>query len=259
MDRMERVERIVLYTLVLGLAIVVGYLALERGRESGQSGYDKHQWDHIAAKLGTAVAEAVDQSFNQEGVVDEVADRVADTVTSKLLAARMATDGQGQVHADSSAVAADRGHPPPMTVNSRFTFLYENARLNEDGRITGQSVGVKPATRHRKRLELLTTAFRPCHRADAPVELTVTGYSSTAEFRVQPSGEPMPESDELNRKTANLRAQTVGDYLRNQGFSVDTIQWPPERDLDRPYLDQQALNRTVFVDIQTAGACEFAR
>ena len=75
----------------------------------------------------------------------------------------------------------------------------------------------------------------------------------------------MPESDELNLTTANLRAQIIGDYLQTQGFNVETKQWS-ELDLERPYLDddqlgpdQQALNRTVFVDLKSAGACELAR
>ena len=65
---------------------------------------------------------------------------------------------------------------------------------------------------------------------------------------------------------ANLRAKIVGDYLLNEGFKVEIKEWLSENDLQRPYLDdvqpgmdQQALNRTVFVELKSAGACDLAR
>lgn len=150
---------------------------------------------------------------------------------------------------------------PSPEVELRYTLLYENARLIEE-EVTTDSVGVKLAPRHTKRLELLTNALKPCHRADAPVVFHVTGYSSTAEFTSEPSGERLRNSDKLNLQTANLRAEIVGNFLKNKGFKVKTKEWRAD-DMRRPYRDnaqqgvaQQGLNRTVFLDLESAGACD---
>lgn len=217
-----------------------------------------------------AVAKAIESSLaGLEG-------RVADSVSNKLLAkgCQLAKNGDECVQVATppcpTPETTDAGDcddlPPLIDVESRFTFLYENARLNEHREVTKDSFGIKLAHRHVRRLDLLTSAFRPCHRADQPVKFRVTGYSSTAEFRSQPGGKPLPNSDALNLETANLRAQVVGDHLERQGFQVDTEQWPLGHDLERPYLDdvqpgmdQQALNRTVFIELESAGACDLSR
>lgn len=243
-------------------------------------GFEQGVVDDIASRVealisahGNETATALDglDAAVSKKIEGGLAERVAEVVFDKLLAegCQLTTDGecvtpQPPCPTPLDAEACDDS-PPSITVNSRFTFLYENARLDADRKVTEDSLGVKLAARHRKRLDLLTNAFLPCSRANHPVKFRVTGYSSTAEFRVRPSGEPMTDSDDLNRETANLRAQIVGDYLRNQGFEVETKQWP-EHDLQRPYLDdaqpgmdQQALNRTVFIDLTSAGACDLAR
>ena len=187
--------------------------------------------------------------------------RIADAVAEKFVAAGCTPTSPGECP-PTPCPPDDCSHPRPLKVESRHTLLYENARLIDD-EVTVESFGVKLAQRHVKRLELLTNALQPCHQSDAPVVFNVTGYSSTAEFRSEPGGEPMPNSDRLNRDTANLRAQIVGDYLESQRFSVKTTQWSPDHDMQRPYRDdaqpgmaQQALNRTVFLDLESAGACE---
>ena len=309
MDRRDRVERPVLYLLVLVLATAVGYLVLTR--ESGRKQDDLDLEPIIAAigdaldRLGPTVADAMDPSLDEfkQDVARDVADRVeellshqteavpspinaavartdegssgalegriADAVANKLLAAGCTLTGTDECDecppTPCPPVAVDYDDPRSIKLNSRFTFFFENARLNEDRQVTADSFGVKPAARHLKRLELLSNAFQPCHRADAPVEFAVTGFASTAEFRVQPTGEPMSESDELNLMTANLRAQNIGEYLQSRGFNVQTKQWS-ENDLQRPYLDdgqsgvdQQAVNRTVFIDLKSAGACDLTR
>ena len=209
-----------------------------------------------------------------EKIEDGLAERIAEAVSGKLLAegCRLTTEGEcppprPPCPTPPDAEACDEP-PPPITVNSRFTFLYENARLDAAQKVTEDSLGVKLAARHHKRLELLTNAFMPCNQADHPVKFRVTGYSSSAEFRVRPSGESMDDSDDLNRRTANLRAKIVGDYLHARGFEVDTKEWPkhdrqrPQRpylDDAQPGMDQQALNRTVFIELTSAGACDLAR
>ena len=244
--------------------------------------------DDVASRVGMLVAahgdettvalNGIDASVNK--TIDEslagLEERVASAVSKSLLAEGCALRKEGE-----DCIGAVTPQPPPcptpeavvcgdgqpaITVNSKFTFFYENARLNANGDVVESSLGIALAPRHDRRLELLTNAFQPCNRAGAAVEFRVTGYSSTADFRVQPDGTPMSNSDELNRKTANLRARIVGSYLRSQGFEVETKQWPSQHDLQRPYLDdaqpgmdQQALNRTVFIELRSAGACNLSQ
>ena len=269
----HRIERITLYLVVLALAIAVGWLAFKVN--SAEVPGEVPAGPVVAAELpGDCVDceeleqrfEAVDNALggldqtvsNAVRSLDGLEGRVADAISRKLLA-----EGCQVTKAPEECVDAVPPPMPPITVNSKFTFLYENARLNEEGEVAKNSVGVKLAPRHLKRLELLTNALRPCHGADAPVEFEVAGYSSTAEFLVQPDGSPMDRSDELNIKTANLRAEIVVDYLKERGFQVNPIQWQSGRDLERPYVDdaqpgvaQQALNRTVLIELKSAGACD---
>ena len=267
----HRIERITLYLVVLALAIAVGWLAFKVN--SAEVPAEVPAGPVVVGPPGDCVdCEELEQRFeavdNALGGLDQtVSDavrsleglegRVADAVSSKLLA-----EGCQVTKAPEECVGAVPPPMPPITVSSKFTFLYENARLNEEGEVAKNSVGVKLAPRHLKRLELLTNALRPCHGADAPVEFEVAGYSSTAEFLVQPDGSPMDRSDELNIKTANLRAQIVGEYLKER-FAVTTKEWPGDRDLERPYVDnaqpgvaQQALNRTVLIELKSAGTCD---
>ncbi len=259
-DRLERIERPVLYLLVLVLATVAGYLALkpESGGKQGEQEASVAVTDDAPDDLGPTVAAAVD-----EDSFVGLEKRIADAVANKLLAVGYTPTGAGECAETPCPRAVVVGSDDsPITLVSRFILFYENARLNEDRQVTADSFGVKPVRRY---LELLAKAFQPCHRADAPVEFAVTGYSSTAEFRVQTTGDTVPESNKLNLTTANLRAQIIGDYLQDQGFKVETKQWS-EHDLQRPYpddvqpsVDQQALNRAVFIDLKSAGACELVR
>ena len=150
---------------------------------------------------------------------------------------------------------------PPAA--STFTLFYENARLNEEQKVTEESVGVKLAPRHIKRLDFIADAFGGCHRKDAPVLFHVTGFSSTAEFLTEPEDKRLPDSDNLNLDTANLRAKIVRHYLENEGFQVTDEEWKSFESLRRPYseisppgTDRQALNRSVFIELVGAGVCD---
>ena len=260
-DRLERIERPVLYLLVLVLAAALGYFALkpESGGKKDEQEPSVAATDDAPDDLGPTVADAADQD-NVVGLEE----RIADAAANKLLTVGYTPTGAGECAETPCprAVVVDSDDSPSITLNSRFIFFYENARLNDDRQVTADSFGVKPARRY---LELLANAFQPCHRADTPVEFAVAGYSSVAEFRVQTTGETVPESNELNLNAANLRAQIIGDYLQDQGFRVETKQWS-ENDLQRPYpddvqsrVDPQALNRAVFIDLKSAGACDLVR
>ena len=278
-----QVERIVLYMVVLALAVAVGYLAykinggdcascgeLDRRLTEIETTMDSLEKNVDAVKEIASGVDALISAHNDQtestlkdinaAVASKIADglagleeRIANAVVNKLPAGCPTPKPGGECDRSESL--------PPAT--SKFTLLYENARLTENSEITEDSFGVKLEPWHLKHLELLTKAFVPCHRSDDPVEFRVTGYASSAEFRFQPSGDPMPNSDELNRKTANLRAQIVGDHLRNHGFNVATKQWASTEHLQRPYLDdappetdQQALNRTVLIRPAKAGTCD---
>ena len=267
-----RMERITLYLVVLALAVAVGWLAfkIKSPKDSADPAdpvvveppgdcVDCEELEQRFEAVDNALG-GLDQTVSAAvGSLEGLEGRVADAVSRKLLA-----EGCQVTKAPDDCVAVvPPPMPTPITVNSKFTFFYENARLNEEGEVARNSVGVKLAPRHLKRLELLTNAFEPCHRADAPVEFEVAGYSSTAEFRTRPDGSPMDKSDELNLQTANLRAEIVGEYLKGQRFAVTTKEWPGDRDLERPYVDnaqpgvaQQALNRTVLIELKSAGTCD---
>ena len=310
-DRSNRIERAVLYFVVLVLAIAVGVLAFVRVLngpvddcvgckdltarldaidaaiggvgETFTNALDDFKQGvgrEVEARVGALIAAHSEETTTALGgvnatVAKTIADslaglegRVADAVSDRLLAAGCTLGSTAECPVPPPCPPVDDcdDGPPTMKVESRFTFLYENARLNEDRKVTRESVGVKLAPRHLKRLELLTGALRPCHRPDDPVKFAVAGYSSTAEFRTRPDGGRMSDSDGLNLLTANLRAQIVVDYLRAQDFDVATEEWRSTRDMRRPYLDdgqegtaQQALNRTVFVELKSAGACNLGR
>lgn len=209
--------------------------------------------------INVAVAKTIQDSLaGLEG-------RIVDALSNKLLAAGCtltSSDECPPIPCPPPAGDDCPAPPPPLEVKPRYTLLYENARLDEDGKVTAQSLGVKLERRHLERLKLLTAAFKDCNHADAPVEFNVTGFSSTAEFRFQPSGGTMPDSTHLNLEAANLRGQLVGAYLKNeQGFVVHWERWSSVGDMPRPYqgVEQQALNRTVFIDLKSAGACDFPR
>ena len=245
--------------------------------------------DHLTAQI-TQVKDEIRLRFNavdatlasladsmvgfKDGVVDDVTTRMGNLISTHDAKTATTLNGIKNLLAGCTLTSSDEcpptpcpptggdcpAPPPPLEVKPRYTLLYENARLDEDGKVTDQSFGVKLESRHLQRLKLLTAAFEDCNHADAPVELNVKGFSSTAEFRFQPSGGTMPDSIHLNLETANLRGQLVGAYLKNeQGFVVHWERWSSEADMPRPYqgVEQQALNRTVFIDLKSAGACDF--
>lgn len=301
-----QIERIVLYMVVLALAVAVGYLASKVsagtddcadcdldplvGRVDGLGDRIDDVVDKVASGVDASISAHHDQTESTlagitttasaiKGGLDGLEGRIADAVIKELPAVACPPTNEGDECIPATppepcpppdvAERIDCGDPPPsITVKSKFTLLYENARLNDDRDITEDSFGVKLARRHLKRLDVLANAFGPCNRPNDTVEFHVTGYSSTAEFRFQPSGRRLSNSDELNLKTANLRAQIVGAYLKSKGkgFTVRTVRWPQGHDLQRPYLDdvrpgidQQALNRTVMIELVSAGACDLSR
>lgn len=255
---MRNFERTLLYAAVLLLAVAVGYLAWTISRVPPPLRADHSEINAQLTKLAEDLAsQHADIGKHMDGLLDRIASIVRESVEDICDAPQCC----GQ--------ACRRPLPPPSVV-SNFTLLYENARLNDDEDITADSVGVRLAP-HEQRLEKIANAFAACQRETASaVEFKVTGYSSTAKFRREgPNGEVgeiIDGSDKLNLKTANLRGEVVATYLREKGFEVENKPWDSFEDLIRPYLDdsqpgtdQQALNRTVFIQVLHAGACDLSR
>ena len=283
---MKKGERYVVYAVVLFLALTVGFLAwrLEEGvkvRDLDTSRWDdlvmalvgsvEDKLDSLEGRLADTVTDswadqaAVSPQAVSEAIVDAIDrqlagidERVADAVYDKLQ--RGGICGAAAEEDDGCNVP-----PPAPPVGKNFTFLFDNAHLDPNRRITKDNKGVRLDSHHVARLNLIAKAFLACQRADDPVSFHVAGYSSTAAFRVETEtgSEELPNSDDLNLKTANLRMANVGNYLESKGFDVDAQFWDSIAALRRPYIDdfepgvdQQALNRTVFLQITNAGRCD---
>lgn len=165
------------------------------------------------------------------------------------------TDGTGEMQ---------RG-PLALLVKSNFTLLFENARLDEIGDVSERSAGIRLTPAHQRRLDAIVRAFRPCNTGRR-VEFKIHGFSSTAEFQARSAEgeEPLRETDNLNLETAKLRAKVVADYLSEREFTAEPVEISPDLDaMARPYVDdavsgetdQEGLNRSVFIEVVSAGAC----
>ena len=262
-DKWSRgLERVVLWAVVVALAFSVLYLVLTTDcRWKDGCGETTEGESAFVQDINGAVNQLREMLPHMAKSQADILERIAPDVADKVYA-RLRQEGLAFPPPEVARAVA------PASVVAHFTFLYENARLNEAQQITGESVGVRLAPRHKRRLDLLEHAFRPCQRVGEGVAFVVTGYSSTAEFLVEtPAGDrrPLPESDELNLATANLRAEVVADRLQQAGFEATPTKWTSFEALQRPYLDdsepgdQQALNRSVFIEVRDAGACEIGR
>ena len=245
---MRDLERKLLYAAVLLLAVAVGYLTWIVATALSDC-----QREH--AEIKVQLAQLADDLASQHAAISERVEGLYPHITNTCGTCRTC----GTPSRDC----------PASSVVSNFTLLYGNARLNKYEDITEDSVGVRLAPRHERRLERIAVAFKACQReTGSPVKFGVTGYSSTAKFqRENPNRRVgMSNSDDLNLETANLRAKVVADYLRLEDFEVELKQWKFFENLRRPYLDdsppgtdKEALNRTVFIEVLHAGACDLSQ
>lgn len=161
---------------------------------------------------------------------------------------------------------------PSPAVLPQLPLLFENAKLaprqspDEDWWLSPDSEGVTLTPAHKTALDTFIKAFTPCAAVEGRTVLVrVEGYASSRQF-VDQDGRPLPDSDALNLQAANLRAQGVADYLRNagQGFEIDYEPWASFDAMQRPFVDrskalqgteQEALNRSVVVQVHDAGGC----
>ena len=165
----------------------------------------------------------------------------------------------------------DCGGTASPAVLPQLPLVFENAKLiprlspDEDWQLSPDSEGVRLTPAHEIALDAFVKAFTPCAGV-RPVRIRVEGYASTREFLDQ-DGRPLPNTDSLNLQAANLRAQGVASYLRNsaQGFQIDHEPWPSFDAMRPPFVDrsealqgteQEALNRSVVVQVHDAGGCQ---
>ena len=195
--------------------------------------------------IDVRMAEAVREGLR--GFDDAVADKVLERLRREGLCLSMGSCGGG----------------PDASGETIMTLFHENAHLDSDDSLQEDSRGVRLTDGHKARLEHLASAFAPC--ADPPdhaVKFEVWGHSSTAAFKTLPAN----ESKERNVEAANLRMKVVADHLERSGFEADWDEWKSYDAINRPYLDnsellagetaQEALNRSVFIRVANAGACD---
>lgn len=280
---MQERERLVLYTVVLILALVVGFLAWRIESNDGRAPLPpvpvedfvqavKGEFEGFEGRVAKAVIDTLPDPMPREAIGEIIKDainlqltgldgRVADAVYDKLKG-----EGVCKFVSDEKDRCPEPPSPPPVGKN--FTFLFDNAHLDSEGDVKRGNKGVRLDWHHEKRLELIVKAFRACQTTDNAVSFHVAGYSSTAHFYIETESGPkrLPGTDALNLATANMRMENVADYLKDEGFKVKAERWGSIAALQRPYIDdfepgvdQQALNRTVFLQVTNAGRCDLSQ
>ena len=239
------------------LAIVVAVLAL---------------WPPPPCPDAATIAEAVSQRLEKDGYLkkdhfDGRMDRLNEAVSLLLKTEDFERGLADLKRALASCCGATNS--PTVGLQPRIWVVFENARLDEDKRLTAQSHGIAISGRQRERLDKLAQALLACAAPDRPVRLKIQGYSSTREF-VDDGGRRLPDSDDLNLQAANLRAEVVIGHLRSQGLNEDAgveirhVDWQKYEDIRRPFLDSheevqsmdhELLNRAVFLEVLDAGKC----
>lgn len=257
---------VVAFIFVIGtLAFIIRSLVADNAERVDELSKRVDEYDQRLNSLDSTIAQRIAEVV--EGELTDIKNGALQTFIRELL-------GECCCQAPISCLDYE------ATVKSTFTLLYENARLNLDGELTPESVGIKLTEGHKRRLDRIVDAFAACVRPPRhTVEFKVLGYASTAEFqeeRSDGSNAPMPNSGELNRQAARQRAEVVVDYLKEQGnFKVvgpKKDEGPNARnsvqDMAPPYLDrsevfsgkaQEALNRMVLIRVVDAGACSKER
>ncbi|RMF07899.1 MAG: hypothetical protein D6773_03050 [Alphaproteobacteria bacterium] len=160
--------------------------------------------------------------------------------------------------------------PAAAEALATFPLLYPPANGSENG----WSRGVEPSEHQKEDLRKLMATLAACV-GDEPhqdVVIRVRGFADSNEFKL--NGGRNPQSDDLNRRAANLRATNVFTTLReflpadnDRGPSRIILEFKPYVDalgdppyFDRPMaetgVDQGYLNRSVKISLLRAGVCE---
>lgn len=221
------------------------------------------------------IAEAVSKRLEQDGYLkkdhfDQRMDGLDDAVSS-LLKAEDFDRGLAELKRALAACCGNTPNPPPVgsrPLQPRIWVMFDNARLNEDERLTAESHGIAISGPQIVRLDSLRRALLACASPEQPVRLRIQGYSSTRDF-VNDEGKPLRGSKALNLQAANLRAEVVRAHLLADPDANDRVEilhdpWQELTDIRRPFLDSheeiestdhELLNRTVLVAVLDAGKC----
>lgn len=243
-----------LFALVAVLIAAVAYFGVLNARKADDIaegvGRVEETLGDLPATLDQRIADAVSEGL--EGIDERIAGRVLEGLRREGL--RPSTGSCGGCQA--------------VPMKSVPTLFYENARLNSEGSLNEGSPGIRLTAAHKTRLDRMASAFSPCARPpDHVVKFEVFGYSSTAEFKMLTSEglKPVDGTDGHNLRAAKLRAKVVAERLQEDGFEAETKQWDSYDEIPRPFLDnseflagetdQEALNRSVFIRVLNAGAC----
>lgn len=238
-----------LFAAIAALIAAVIYFGVSNARKADEvvervDGVENLLREFIST-IDMRMAEAVREGLR--GFDDAVADKVLERLRREGLCLSMGSCGGG----------------PEASSETIMTLFHENAHLDSGNSLQEGSRGVRLTDGHEARLERLVAAFAPC--ADPPthaVKFEVWGHSSTAPFKTLPAD----KSNMLNLEAANLRTKVVADYLERSDFEANWDEWESYDAINRPYLDnskllagemaQEELNRSVFIRVADAGACD---
>lgn len=240
---------LLLFAAIAALVAAAAYFGVSNARKADEVAERVAVVERLLREFTSTIdgriAEAVREGL--EGLDDAVADKVLERLRREGPCLSMGSCGGG----------------PKAPMESILTLFHENARLGPGNSLSEDSSGVGLTAEHEARLRSLADAFAPCAKPPGhAVEFEVRGHSSTAEFKMLPE----TESNGLNRDAANLRAKVVADRLERSGFVAKPKEWESYDAIGRPYLDssellsgetdQEALNRSVFIQVVDAGACD---
>ena len=263
-----------LITLILGICVVV--LAFRPVDLADPEKIAQAVVRELKAE-GLLTAEAFDKRMTKvEGAVAVVPSKVL----ALIKAEGYLTEKAFLRHIENCSLCpTDCGGACSPAILPQLPLLFENAKLaprqspDEGWRLSPDSEGVRLTPVHQIALDTFVKAFAPCAKVEGhPVRVKVEGYASTRQF-VGQGGRPLPDTDALNLQAANLRAWGVAGYLRDsaqgfgidQGFKIDHEPWPSFEAMRRPFVDrsealqgteQEALNRSVVVQVHEAGGCQ---
>ena len=237
-----------LFAAIAALIAAVAYFGVSNAKRMDEVAEGVGRVEKLLKDLISTIDEGIANAVKEglEGVDERVADKVLERLLQEGLCLSKGSCGIGA--------------RAPM--ESNFVLFHENARLDSDDSLNEDSYGIRLTDEHKTRLDGIASAFAPCARPpDHAVEFKVSGHSSTAKFKML----PLDDSNRLNRDAANLRAKVVADYLERNGFTANWESWTSYDAIRRPYLDnseflsgetaQETLNRSVFIQVVDAGAC----
>ena len=249
---MERLERYVVYPIVLALAIVVVILAFKNSEDSEKE--CPKDWETCIEKA---------EGLSSACFLQCMRDVEVDHLTAQITQAKKEIIGDHRVVARAAALMSIASTP----------LLFDNARTDGEGELHEDSHGVALQPGHADQLRRIADVLKGACPQPQNVRLRVVGSFSLASFR----GQDPDKSDELNRQAAELRASAVAPAMKEAlakvglgDVSVNAVTWQellPEQEFVAirrsafagvDYLglaDPQHQARSAFVEVVDPWAC----